>query len=268
MKGKKMNYYDNENNIMLSFREVECDEVYFPVESFAAIEMFESIHDVEKWSKWVDSSGKADLPPDFYSNEFGIMMDVMRVDDHAFLNKKGKVMNPVNEEESKIQRELKEAGFQEMFPNAQILVNADSRLTSEDDHNYTFYLDNFARTLKHHGNRILQYRKNHPNKKLAFFIFDESSAYFEIKKRKNTEKIRYVNELMAGSPHMFVLDAAFINLLREFDLDYLIWYAPFKLLNTTNGNIKLPKVCVFDIKKLNGINVIQYDKNKMISCEI
>lgn len=263
-----MNFYDNENNIMLSFQAVKCEEVYFPVESSSAIEMFESIHDAEKWAKWIDSSGKADLPPDFYSEELGIMMEVMRVDDHAFLNEKGKVINPVNIRESKIQLELKEANFQDIIPNAQILVNAYSGLPADEDHNYTFYLDNFTRTVKHHGNRILRYRKNHPDKKLAFFIFDESSAYCELSKGINSGTTRYVNELIAGNPHMFMHDAAFINLLMELDLDYLIWYAPFKLLRVTNGNIKLPQVCVYDIKKLDSVAVIQYEKDKVLSVEI
>jgi hypothetical protein len=34
------------------------------------------------------------------------MMDVMRVDDHSFENKKGKLVNPTNSRESEIQAEL------------------------------------------------------------------------------------------------------------------------------------------------------------------
>ena len=39
------------------------------------------------------------------------MMDVMRVDDHAFVNEKGKVINPTNAKESRLRKELKQSGI-------------------------------------------------------------------------------------------------------------------------------------------------------------
>ena len=35
------------------------------------------------------------------------MMEVMRIDDHAFVNEKGKIINPVNARESALQNEIK-----------------------------------------------------------------------------------------------------------------------------------------------------------------
>ena len=47
------------------------------------------------WKTWIDASSKNALPPDFYNNKFKLMMDVMRIDDHTFVDKNGnlKVQN-------------------------------------------------------------------------------------------------------------------------------------------------------------------------------
>ena len=38
-------------------------------------------------------------------------MDVMRVDDYAFLSKKGKVVNPINAGESLLRKKIEESGL-------------------------------------------------------------------------------------------------------------------------------------------------------------
>lgn len=116
-----MNYLDDECEVIRHFQEIECSSVFFPVETVGAIDCFEKIHDIDNWDKWVNTSGKADSPPGFYSNEFKYMMDVMRVDDHAFINKKGKLVNPTNMKESVIQKELVNSGLLQAFPNAKLL---------------------------------------------------------------------------------------------------------------------------------------------------
>ncbi len=163
-----MNYFDNENNIIVHFQEVEYSSVFFPVESEEAIYNFENVHDKSKWKKWINSSGKSDPPPDFYCDEFRCMMDVMRVDDHSFENKKGKLVNPTNSRESEIQAELRKSGIAEIFPNAKIIVNANTKLPTHEDHNYTFYKNNFVRAVEQHKSKIKQYRNNHQDYKLIF----------------------------------------------------------------------------------------------------
>ena len=95
-----MNYFDKENKIIEWFQNVEPSSVYFPIETNELVSVFESIHDEEKWKCWINNSRKSDPPPDFYCNELRLMMDVMRVDDHAYKNKKGKLINPTNALES------------------------------------------------------------------------------------------------------------------------------------------------------------------------
>lgn len=140
-----MNYFDEENRIIEHFQGVDCKSVFFLFQSDIAIHIFESIHDIDNWRKWVNSSGKSDPPPDFYCKDFRYMMDVMRVDDHSFKNKKGKLVNPVNMRESKIQAELIKKGIPELFPNVNgIIVNAVTDLPTQKDHNYKFYKKNFV----------------------------------------------------------------------------------------------------------------------------
>ena len=139
VRGDFMNYFDDESIIIEHFQEIECSSVFFPEVTKDAIHYFKSIHDKVKWGKWVNSSGKSDPPPDFYSDEFKCMMDVMRIDDHSFKNKKGKLINPTNRNESSIQIELSKSGLLDMFPNARLIVNPDTKLSTQENHNYVFY---------------------------------------------------------------------------------------------------------------------------------
>ena len=86
-----MDIYDNEIEIIKMFHNVQCSEVLLlPENSEECEHIFLAVHQEDQWSKWKDTSGKADMPPDFYSDELGLMMDVMRVDDHGRIRKNGK----------------------------------------------------------------------------------------------------------------------------------------------------------------------------------
>ena len=162
-----MNYFDNEENILEWFPNTFEQQVLFPIENAECIELYLSLSDEQRFPDWINSSGKGDPPPDFYNPQINMMMDVMRVDDHGHVVGKGKYINPVNQRESKIQRELRETGFLDMFPNVQsVFVNAVTDLPEKEDHNYQFYVENFKRTLEKHIKSIPLYRKNHPNYKV------------------------------------------------------------------------------------------------------
>ena len=66
------------------------------------------------------------------------MMDVMRVDDHGFRNKKGKTVNPTRMRESELARELRDKGILDAFPNAKLMMTVDTKLPTHKDHNYIF----------------------------------------------------------------------------------------------------------------------------------
>ena len=93
-----VNFFDYESKIIECLQGVQLNKVFLSNDIIAVKEVFTSIHDAEKWKLWSNSSGKSDPPPDFYNDKLKVMMDVMRIDDHAFENKNGKIVNPTNQQ--------------------------------------------------------------------------------------------------------------------------------------------------------------------------
>ena len=56
---------------------------------------------IKKYKDWIDSSSKKDLPPDFYSDKYKIMMEIMSINDVEY-NDDNKTIN----EQMKRQHEL------------------------------------------------------------------------------------------------------------------------------------------------------------------
>ena len=137
-----MLFAEKESNLIDHFQMLETNEILLLPESEELENVVSSILNSELWKKWIDSSAKDAPPPDFYSDELGLMMEVMRVDDHGF-KKKGKIINPTYEKEHKLENELRQVCFLSNFPNAQLQVIADSGLPTEQDHNYNYYFENF-----------------------------------------------------------------------------------------------------------------------------
>jgi len=264
-----MNTFNDENRIIEYFQSgVKNESVYFPSQTKGAVHAFESIHLESNWIKWTDSSGKAEIPPDFYCDELQLMMEVMRVDDHSYKNRKGKLVNPTLARESKMLKELKDSGILDIVPNARnIFINSKTDLPTNEDHNYIFYLKNFERVIGNHSKNVKAYRKNHPNKKLIFFIMDESSAYLQAESIICAKKERIAGEVFEGAPHYFWEDSDFVQLIKNSDADYVFWYAPYKLIRTIDGMVHLPQVCIYDINALE-METEKYDVNLMMSSEI
>ena len=102
-----------------------------------------SIIDDEIWkNEWADSSSKEDPPPDFYSESQKLMMEVMRIDDHAF-EQDGRIINRANQRAREAGEELIKSLGLKLTPNAQLFVNAPTGLPSSEDHNYRYYKSNF-----------------------------------------------------------------------------------------------------------------------------
>lgn len=89
-----MGIYDNENKIIESFQEISENKICLIPDNRELNKIFNLIYNKEEWKKWIDSSSKSAPPPDFYNETNKIMMDVMRIDDHAYENGKGKIINP------------------------------------------------------------------------------------------------------------------------------------------------------------------------------
>jgi hypothetical protein len=260
-----MNLFDDENIIIEHFQRINDTEVFFPHPDDETVLLYRSIHETEEWSNWIYSAGKDDPPPDYYNEKMLVMMDVMRVDDHAFLNEKGKVVNPTNAKESKLRKELDESGILEYFSNCkEVFISAKTVLPTEEDHNYRFYNKNFVRVVTEHARKLDLYKRNHPGYKTVFFVMDESSAYFRIydKLIKPEE-----GKCVKGAPHLFFYDKSFIEMIKNTPIDYLIWYAPFKLLRTNDGIFTLPQAVIYNIHEMD-FEDIEYDQSEMRSNEV
>ena len=225
------------------------------------------ICDKENWNKWTVSSGKSDPPPDFYSDEYRLMMDVMRVNDHEQKGKKGKLHNPSMAHEKEMLKELEQAGILEQLPNAKIFLNGYTQLPTYEDHNYNLYLKCFKRVLTKHINSIALYKKNHPGYKVIFFIFDESSAYFEADHIINPKRQVQQGEQLSGRPHIFFADNSFLDAFIGKGIDYLFWYTPYKLFEQIEPPLTLPTLCVYDLSE-KEFPRIEFEETKMSSVEI
>ena len=264
-----MDIFDDEINIIEYFQTVEDKKVLLLSQNIELAEkIYQLVHDKIEWQKWTNSSAKNATPPDFYCTSEQLMMDIMRVDDHESISKKGKVVNPTRVRESEMMKELKDLGIFETFPNVKPIVIAKTDLPTEQDHNYIQYRDCFNRTVRKHIDKILSYKKNHPGFNTIFLVYDESSAYFEAKSKPLQIKR---GEICVGKPHLWFLDADFVKAFIDSDIDYLIWYTPYKhsqIYDSVLGNnIELPIVTVIDVKNYKQ-KPINYKTSLMISTEV
>lgn len=261
-----MNLFDDENEIIEFFQLLGDEDVLLLNNKISTYKIFKYISETKQWKNWICSSGKADPPPDFYSDKYKLMMEVMRIDDHAFKNKKGKLVNPVNIKESELQAEIRKHA--NITDTTKVIVNAVTGLPTREDHNYDFYLKNFSRVINKHKENVELYKTNHKGYKLVFFLFDESSAYVEVDTKEIAQKGVKQGEPFIGRPHYFFLDKAFIDILKDCGADYVVWYTPFKHIDTHGIVPQLPKIVVIDIKKLNKLNCIEtYDSDYIMSSE-
>lgn len=262
-----MNYFDDELRIIQWFQDVEDSEVSFLQHSEEAELVFRSVRDTDKWKHWKNSSGKSDPPPDFFSDKYGLMMDVMRIDDHTRLIKRGRSANPVNQRESIIQKELRESGLLDSFPNLEgVFVNAITDLPTQEDHNYQFYYTAFERTVKKHIESIPLYKENHPGHKVIFFIFDESSGYVQVESKELAQRGIKRGEVFEFCIYLHFLDKRFIDVFRGSDIDYVICFSPFKHFESTYP-YPIPSVCVFDVKNYNYEDIVEYPEELIVSTE-
>ena len=254
---------DKEVNLIELFR-LHPREENRPVWRFPDTEetrkVMTSIIDDEIWkNEWVDSSHKCNPPPDFYSDSQKLMMEVMRIDDHAF-EQDGKIQNPTIKNESTKAKELRE--LLKLSPDAQLIINSPTDLPSLQDHNYRFYKYNFKRVIEKHIEKIPIYKSNHPGCKLIFFVYDESSMYCQTDTPNRS--IKHCEPIKA-SPHEWYYDKAFTKVFLNSEIDYLIWFTPHKQIVSIPPVIS-PLACVFDCKQ-KDMPLIDYPEDYMMSTD-
>lgn len=260
-----MGLFDDENTIIDHFQSESISSIMLIPHCDEIESVFQSVFDKKKWKLWTDTSGNNDPPPDFFSDELGLMMDVMRVDDHSFIGKKGKLVNPTLALESIVEKELRDSVIMALFPDAKLYLNVDTKLPTEEDHNYKFYRDNFKRTVRAHRGKIPNYKANHPEHKTIFFVFDESSAYMQVPLKISQPE---EGQITLGQPHFWFLDKAFLDVIKDSEINYLIWYTPNKLIRAVGYGIQeLPKAVVIKTDKLPK-EQCEYNEMHMMSAEI
>ena len=82
----------------------------------------------------------------------------------------------------------------------------------------------------------------------------------------NLDNVSNTSEVKRGYCHYWFEDRAFLKAVCDSEIDYIIWYTPFKLARLAEGGIvDLPKVVVFKAKE--QVGTIDYDVEKMSSVE-
>lgn len=260
-----LNRYDKEERIINDFQNLKIKEIsMFPL-NFKNLRLYRCIHNKRKWTKWIDTSAKNELPPDFYNDNLKLMMDVMRIDDHAYVDEKGRVINRHNERESKLIEELisKNEMFKEIAEKGNLFINPDSGLRGYEDHNYNFYVNNFKRVVSKHIKKINKYKKNHPGFKTIFFIFDESSPYMKLIDYEAPQK---PGDLMHGDLHQWWRDSNMLNVIKDSNVDYLIWMTPYKLFNSIE-KVRYPLAMIYEVSKIDFNNLMRYEIDELVSME-
>ena len=236
-----MNELDNENRVLELFRLVPKDKVCILYEDDKSKEIYESL--VLNSEKWIDNSGKADLPPDFLNPSDSIMMEVMRVND---------TNSESNRRETELQKELEKSGIFELFPNVQNVTC----IPDVHSQNYESYIRSFERTVNKHNSKISSYYNNHPEmERTVFFVCDESEAYYELGE--------YTEKGISSKVHTWFLDKKLVTVLKACDAQCVIWFTPYKALE--RDGIKYPDVVVINPKLINDSQLIAYNSNHMVA---
>ena len=185
-----------------------------------------------------------------------------------FIDKNGKVQNPIYKKENELLKSYFGKDYKKERDDISCFVVASSGLPTHQDHNFTRYFDNFKRVFEHHNKKIAIYNKNHPGYKIIFFIYDESTAYIEAIDKKYVKENPKKGEISCGKPHLACCDKRFLDVIINSEVDYVIWYAPWKLLQAAGlGIFPLPKCAIFDVKNLTDKKLVEYNHDMMISAE-
>lgn len=264
-----MKTLNDENAIIKYFQDLSTEEIVLLGNIDKCKEVVEEILDKHKWNEWTNSSGKDNPPPDFYNANKKIMMEVMSVDDHEF-QEKGKIKNPARAKEGEKIKEIINSLGNKIGEDTLVLTNVSTDLPTDEDHSYSKYLSCFERVINNHKTKIPLYKKNHPEYKLIFFIFDQSSMYFENENLVDKNSIK-INQMFYGRIHNHCLDRHFVELIKSSGADYFIWFTPFKMYKKIDLTPReMYKAVVIDIKSndYSKIELCDYNEKLMISSEV
>lgn len=194
--------------------------------------------------------------PDFEDLSYSLLLESMIVDDHPRFARK----DATRAREGAVLRELRDAGFSEMFPNASLVANVDSGLPTDEDHNYRAYLDQFTTVVAKHASKAAAYRAERPGFNLGFLILDESTGYLENRGA--------FGRTHSGRLHAWFDDASFLRVIRDAAIEFVLWLTPYKHMATVeSGWFPLPRLSIIDVSLLSKHEPQHYDARRMVSAE-
>ena len=261
-----MRTFNDESMILDEFRDLHKSEIAFVGSELQCYMMHKSLTSIFNRRYWINSSKKSDPPPDYYNDNKKLMMEFMRIDDHAYIDEKGKVVNPELQHEGEI---IRKYFNQPERDDINLFIIPNTNLPTDEDHDFKKYFENFKRVINKHNNKINLYNLNHPGYKTIFFILDESSAYFEYSNGEDEIRNRKEGSIVHGRPHFYWMDSEFLEVIRNTEVDYFVWYAPFKLIRLEKGKIfELPKAAIIDVKNIKKSKFIDFNHDKLVSIEL
>ena len=221
---------------------------------------------IQNLDKFVENNNHDSLPPDFYSDEFSCMFDVMRINDSEDENNKS--CNPVKKRERILENDIKKTGIlDEVSSSSNLFISSENNNDSE--HTLKKYIKNCDRVMSKHIKKINIWESEHPFiKHKGLLIYDETECYFE-------GQIRHINAdnylfmwdrnkpLVLHKPWM---DSSFIKKAYDSDLDFIIWCCPYKSNSSLleQMHCDYPDLVILDTR-FPRENYVQYDISKLVS---
>ena len=236
---------NNEQVILERFRFQKCYHYTFNGRLLRCLHIKHILNSKFFNKLWVDSSGKRDKAPDFYSDRLKLSLEVMRIDDSVG-EIDGKHVKSSFERAGKLTKQYFDKKDLEE-KNINLFIIPDT--TNLKEFNLEGYKKNFKRVLFDHSDKIPQYKRNHPKcKKIILFICDESDPYIEFQHKEDLFKKG--SEPALYRPHVFFADNYFLNIIKSTAADYVVWYGMNKILFSGGKLLPIPTTAIFDVKHM------------------
>lgn len=255
-----MTYYDNEDKILesITFTSIRNTRIHARNKIKALIVLLSiKISSINRL--WINNATSTS-PPDYLHSKLNLMMEVMRFDDYPD-DKRGQNAKESKlraEIESKLSKELKEK-----IEDGYFIIYINTR-TKVFDNSFQLYQKNLKRVLIKHIEKIKNYKNNHPKRKLIFLVFDEAKVYLESKNEIETSYSP--GELFTECRFYYpYTDKEIIAILKDAQIDYIIWYQPY--IKTGLTNIEPAQLVIIDKKFIETTKGIEYNYKKIVCGE-
>lgn len=263
-----MGKYDNEQNIIKDIQlDLSNKNVLLLNGNSFERKLLKYFRDIDSL---IPHNAHSDPPPDYYSDKYKIMFDVMRVNDteiEYIKNNKIKYKNAKMSRERKMEKEaLDLLKYLNISNDVEIICNSESDDINE--HSFENYKNNVTRVLSQHINKIPIWKPEHNDYYKGLLIFDETECCFNgsikyVKDELYTFKYDASKPLVIHEPWN---DANFIQqAYQSHDLDFIVWYCPYKQYSAIamKTGTYIPKVVFIDVR-YSRTNYYDYSMNHLV----